>query len=145
MKEKIQKSIEILKSGKNISEKEKVKNQKESKTKSITMYIIPLILLIITAIAYILLQNNILLIVFGILMFIVLWGWDSASRTCPNCKKWNSTIWENSKRLERETSVKKKSILKKEQSKKVIEKYTKLEGKCKNCNCKFEIEKGRII
>lgn len=145
MKERIENSIEIIKQGKNIAEREKKENEKISKRRTITIYLIPLILMIITAISYILTQMMIFLILFGILMFIVLWGWDSSSRICPKCKKWNNVEWTKNERKERDTKVKKRSLLNKNKMKTVKEKYVRLEGKCKNCNCVFEMEKGRII
>ena len=86
-------NIKIINNGANISNSIKKINEKESKRKIIFIYIIPLSVLVILGFTYIFTQINILLIPFAILMFIVLFGWDGATRVCPNCKKWNSVIW----------------------------------------------------
>ena len=138
-------SIKIIKEGKKISEEEKAENQKQSKNKTMIMYLIPLVSMIIIAIIYIITQISFLLILFGVLMFITLWGWDSSTRTCCECKKWNSAIWIKTERLSRKTTIKKKSLIKKGKTKEIMEKYTRLTGRCKNCECEFEIEKNSII
>ena len=123
-----------------VSEKEILKNEKEFKRNKILMYTIPIIALVILLILYILTINHYLLIPFGILFFIFLFGWDSKQRTCPKCKKWNSLIWIENKIILRTTKTKKK-ILKKEYEKNKKEKISRSVGKCKNCGEETEIEK----
>lgn len=138
-------NIKIIKKGKNISADEKMANEKKSKSNMIVQYIIPLVAIIIISLFYIATQKNIFLILFGFLMIVVLFGWDCSSRTCPECKKWNTVIWTKNERRKRKTNVSKRSIFNKEKKKIIEEKYIKINGKCKNCNCEFEIERGRII
>jgi len=137
--------LKVIKEGKKVNKKKIEENTKEAKKKAVWMYIVPLVAMIIIAIIYILTQMNLLLIPFGALMLLVLFGSDSSSRTCPNCKKWNSVIWQKTERINRKTSVTKKGILNKNKQKAVTEKITRLVGKCKDCNCEFETEKGRLI
>lgn len=132
--------IKIIKHGKNIDEKTKKENQKEANKKTLIMYLIPLIILIVLGISYIFTQLNILLIPFAILMFIVLIGWDGSTRTCPNCKKWNSIIW-----IKNENFSKTEKITKNKKVKKTKKKYTINQGKCKNCDLIYETKKQRII
>lgn len=145
MSGKLNDKVNLKKEGKKISNREKSNNEKYSKKRMILQYLIPLIILIIVAIMYIFTQMNILLIIFGVLLFITLWGWDSSSRVCRNCKKWNSIVWTKTERLSRKTNVKKKSILNKNKKKTVEVKMTRLTGKCKNCECEYEIEKNRLL
>lgn len=145
MNEKFNDKVNLIKEGKKISNSEKSSNEKYSKKRVVIQYMVPLILLIIVAIIYIPTQMNILLIIFGILMFITLWGWDSSSRVCRNCKKWNSVVWIKTEKLSRKTNVKKKSLLNKNKKKTVEVKITKLTGKCNHCDCEYEIEKNRIL
>lgn len=121
-------------------EKQIVENEKKSKTLTIWLYIIPLICAVIIAIAYILTQLNILLIIFAVLMFIILFGWDGSTRTCPECKRWNAIVWIKSEKQTRE--IEKENKGKKQKSK---EKITKMEGKCRYCNKIVHTEKKRII
>ena len=111
----------------------------------IIQYLIPLILLIIVAILYIPTQMNILLIFFAILVFITLWGWDSSSRVCRNCKKWNSIVWIKTEKISKKTNVKKQSLFNKNKKKQVLVKMTRLTGECKHCKCEYEIEKNRLM
>ena len=85
-------NIKILNNGENVSDSKKNLNEKESKKKIIFIYIIPLIALVALGFIYIFTHINILLIPFAFLMFIVLFGWDGATRVCPNCKIWNSVV-----------------------------------------------------
>ena len=96
-------------------EKQIVENEKKSKTLTIWLYIIPLICAVIIAIAYILTQLNILLIIFAVLMFIILFGWDGSTRTCPECKRWNAIVWIKSEKQTRE--IEKENKGKKQKSK----------------------------
>ena len=137
----MRKGIDVKKIKKRqVSEKEILKNEKEFKRNKILMYTIPIIALVILLILYILTINHYLLIPFGILFFIFLFGWDSKQRTCPKCKKWNSLIWIENKIILRTTKTKKK-ILKKEYEKNKKEKISRSVGKCKNCGEETEIEK----
>lgn len=145
MKEFVNNEVKIIKQGKKMSDDEKIENQKNSKNKTILQYIIPLVLTIIVALIYIPTHNNILLIPFGILMFVVLFGWDSSTRTCRNCKKWNSIMWIKSEKIRRKTNVKKRSVIRKDKMKQVTEKVIILRGKCKNCECEYELERNRIF
>ena len=136
------KTINIIKNGKLINDSKKSENEQKSKRNVMCLYIIPLVLLIIIGIAYVLIHNNILLVFFAIFMFIILWGWDGSSRTCPNCKKWNSVVWIKNEKRVRKTTITKKNLLKKETTKTMKEKYLKVTGKCKNCDCEYETEKN---
>ncbi len=144
MKNSFNKNIEILKKGKKLGKDEIKENEKETKIKMIIRYITPLTLAIVAGIMYIVLQNMIVLFAFGIFMFLVLWGGDCSSRTCPSCKKWNSITWIKTERRIRETKYT-KNILKFKINKTKKYKYLKLGGKCKNCGCEFETEKDRLI
>ena len=142
---KMKKVIDIKKIKKReVSEKEILKNEKETKKYKMLMYTIPLIALIILIISYILTTNHYLLIPFGIVFFVFLFGWDSRQRTCPKCRKWNSLIWIENKVILRKTKTKKK-ILKKEYEKDKKEKVSRSIGKCKNCGDEIEIERVRKI
>ena len=145
MEEKNDNGFKIIKEGKKISKKEIERNEKNSRNRTIFQYLIPAIVLIVLSIAYILTQMNIILILFGIFMFLALWGWDCSSRTCMNCKKWNSIIWTKTERLTRKTNISKTSMFGKSKKKAVKEKFTRLRGKCKTCDCEYEIEKNRIL
>lgn len=128
-----------------VSKEEYEQNQKSSKTKMIVLYLIPVILLIIIAIIYIPTHFNYLLIPFAILMFIVMFGWDGSTRTCPKCRKWNSVIWikvEHKKNYETKTKT---NFFGKEKQKQVAIKIRHQEGKCHNCGHTFNIEKNSII
>ncbi len=144
MKNSFNKNIEILKKGKKLSKEEIKENEKETKIKMIIQYITPLSLAIIAGILYIALQNILVLCAFGAFMFLVLWGGDCSSRTCPSCKKWNSITWIKTERRIRETKYT-KTILKYKLKKTKKYKYMKLGGRCKNCGCEFESEKDRMI
>ena len=128
-----------------VSQKEIKQNEKISKRNKILIYTIPLTLIIIIAIIYILTNNNYLLIPFGIIFLIFLFGWDSNQRTCKECKKWNSIIWTDSKIILKTTKNQKKNILGKEKTKSVKEKITRNVGKCTNCGKEITIEKNRKI
>ena len=130
---------------KEISKEEIENNYKTSKKRILLLYTLPLVLLIINALAYLITQINWLLIPFAILMFILLFGWDGGDRTCPNCKKWNAVSWGNCKVDERVKKIKKKPLFGKEkeiEKKQVKKRY---EGKCNNCNYEFEKERFGII
>ena len=137
--------IKITKEGKNIKKESIEKNKKESTKKAMMLYTVPLAIIVIVGIAYIFTQINILLFIFAPFMFIVLWGGDSSSRTCPKCKKWNSVTWNKTERRVRTETIKTKGMFNKEKSKTIKHKYLKLGGKCNSCNCEFETEKNRII
>ena len=121
-------------------DREKVENEKRSKKLTICLYLIPLILAVIIALVYIFIQQNFLLIIFAVLMFVILFGWDGSSRICPECKWWNAIIWT---KVEKETrEVKNNNKGKKQNTKNRI---TKMEGKCKYCNKIVHTEKKRLI
>ncbi len=121
-------------------DREKVENEKRSKKLTICLYLIPLILAVIIALVYIFIQQNFLLIIFAVLMFVILFGWDGSSRICPECKRWNAIIWT---KVEKETrEVKNNDKGKKQNTKNRI---TKMEGKCKYCNKIVHTEKKRLI
>ena len=137
-------NIKIINNGENIPDSKKNLNEKESKKKIILMYIIPLTALVIVGFVYIFIHINILLIPFAFLMFIVLFGWDSATRVCPNCKVWNSVIWTKSENISEIEEIKTKKK-KQKSNKKVKIKYTINQGKCKECGCVFERKKQRLF
>lgn len=137
-------NIKIINNGENISDSKKKMNEKESKKKIILMYIIPLTVLVIVGFVYIFIHINILLIPFAFLMFIVLFGWDSATRVCPNCKVWNSVIWTKSENISEIEEIKTKKK-KQKNTKKMKIKYTINQGKCKECGCVFERKKQRLF
>lgn len=137
-------NIKIINNGENISDSKKKMNEKESKKKIILMYIIPLTALVIVGFVYIFIHINILLIPFAFLMFIVLFGWDSATRVCPNCKVWNSVIWTKSENISEIEEIKTKKK-KQKNTKKMKIKYTINQGKCKECGCVFERKKQRLF
>lgn len=121
-------------------DREKVENEKRSKKLTICLYLVPLILAVIIALVYIFIQQNFLLIIFAVLMFVILFGWDGSSRICPECKRWNAIIWT---KVEKETrEVKNNDKGKKQNTKNRI---TKMEGKCKYCNKIVHTEKKRLI
>ena len=89
----MKKKIDINKiKEKKISEKEIKKNEKDTKKKTWLIFRIPLIIDIILALVYMFTSQNLLLIPIAILFTLVLYGWDSHSRICPYCKKWNATV-----------------------------------------------------
>lgn len=121
-------------------DREKVENEKRSKKLTICLYLIPLILAVIIALVYIFIQQNFLLIIFAVLMFVILFGWDGSSRICPECKRWNAIIWT---KVEKETTEVKNNDKGKKQNTK--NRITKMEGKCKYCNKIVHTEKKRLI
>ena len=137
-------NTKILNNGENISDSKKNLNEKESKKKIIFIYIIPLIALVALGFIYIFTHINILLIPFAFLMFIVLFGWDGATRVCPNCKIWNSVVWIKSENISETEEIKAKKK-KQKSNKKVKIKYTINQGKCKECGCVFERKKQRLF
>lgn len=137
-------NIKILNNGENVSDSKKNLNEKESKKKIIFIYIIPLIALVALGFIYIFTHINILLIPFAFLMFIVLFGWDGATRVCPNCKIWNSVVWIKSENISETEEIKAKKK-KQKSNKKVKIKYTINQGKCKECGCVFERKKQRLF
>lgn len=137
-------NIKIINNGENISDSKKDLNEKESKKKIILIYIIPLIALVALGFIYIFTHINILLIPFAFLMFIVLFGWDGATRVCPNCKIWNSVVWIKSENISETEEIKTKKKIQKS-NKKVKIKYTINQGKCKECGCVFERKKQRLF
>ena len=137
-------NIKIINNGENIPDSKKNLNEKESKKKIILIYIIPLIALVALGFIYIFTHINILLIPFAFLMFIVLFGWDGATRVCPNCKIWNSVVWIKSENISETEEIKTKKR-KQKSNKKVKIKYTINQGKCKECGCVFERKKQRLF
>ena len=144
MKKNNNANIKILNNGENVSDSKKNLNEKESKKKIIFIYIIPLIALVALGFIYIFTHINILLIPFAFLMFIVLFGWDGATRVCPNCKIWNSVVWIKSENISETEEIKTKKK-KQKSNKKVKIKYTINQGKCKECGCVFERKKQRLF
>lgn len=145
MKDSSDENVKIIKEGKKISKKKIEENENESKKWALILYVIPLVIIIVIAIIYIITQKNILLIPFGILMFVVLFGGDCSSRTCPKCKKWNSVSWtKTEKRIKKYTETK-KNFLKKDVKKETKQKYMLLGGKCKVCDCEYETKKNRFL
>lgn len=145
MKEKSDDKINIIKEGMKINKVKIEENEKESKKKALIIYIIPLSIIVIIGIIYILTQLTILLVPFGILMFVVLFGGDCSSRTCPRCKKWNSVSWIKTEKRIKKYTVTKKNFLRKEVIKEMRQKYLLVGGKCKNCGCEFETQKNRVL
>ena len=144
MKKNNTSNIKIINNGENIPDSKKNLNEKESKKKIILIYIIPLIALVALGFIYIFTHINILLIPFAFLMFIVLFGWDGATRVCPNCKIWNSVVWIKSENISETEEIKTKKK-KQKSNKKVKIKYTINQGKCKECGCVFERKKQRLF
>ena len=123
-----------------VSEKEIKENEKNAKILKLTLFIIPLTLLIILSVIYIfIIKLDYLLIPFAILFFVFLFGWDSNQRTCKNCKKWNSIVWTDNRIILKTTKEDKKNIFGKEKKKR--EKINKTVGKCTNCGKEFTSEK----
>lgn len=141
-KEKIK--LEDIKE-KEISEEDKDKNEKENKKRKVILYTIPLTIVIVMAIIYFLTTKIIFLILFGIILFIFLFGWDGNSRICPECHKWNSMIWISNKNITKKTTFNKKNLLGKDIQKQKEEKLIRKEGKCINCGKISTIDKKRII
>ena len=133
-------NIKVIKEGKNISKSQVEENQKKSKIRLIFLYIIPLIIAVVLGFVYIPTQKNILLLPFGIMFLITLFGWDGSTRTCTKCKKWNATIGIDSKvtkEFEKSTVNKilelvEKASSKKSRSEKFITKFVfvKLNAPC---------------
>ncbi len=129
----------------NVGEKEKQLNEKKSKINKLIMYTIPLSTIILLGIIYIFTNNNYLLIPFGIIFFIFLFGWDANQRTCSECKKWNSLVWIDNKIILRTTKKQKTNAFGKRTTKNVKEKVSQHIGKCTNCGKEITIEKNRKI
>ena len=128
-----------------VSKDEIEENEKISKRNKMYMYTIPMIIIILLAIIYISTNNNYLLIPFGILFLIFLFGWDSNQRTCKKCKKWNSIIWIDSKVDLKIKPKQKKNLIGKTVTKNVRQKVTISTGKCTNCGKENTVEKIRKI
>ena len=124
-----------------VSPKEIEQNEKESRKKSWLLYRFPLIIVLILSIIYILTSQHLLLIPIALLFIIVLYGWDSHSRICPNCKKWNSTITLNMETTLKNNQFTKKNLIGKDKIKDKQNIVTKTKSKCLNCGCVNEIEK----
>lgn len=124
-----------------ISEKEIKENEKESNKKSWLLFKVPVVIDIILAIIYILTNKHILLIPISVIFVIILYGWDSKSRICQHCKKWNSTVTMNVNTNVRKNEVVKKRLFRRDKTidKKEIVTTTKL--KCLNCGKIQEKEK----
>lgn len=120
-------------------------NDKRTKKLFLLLYFIPLVLLIIIAIIYIPSHNNILLIPFAILMFIVLFGHDGSVRTCPHCKKWNSVIFTETKNVIRTKKETVKNVFGKEKIKENKIRLKKYTGECQNCGFVVNTEKKRLF
>lgn len=140
---------------KEVSEKSRSYNLNRSRKLSLFLYFIPLAILIVIGLIYIPTHNNLLLIPFAILMFIVLFGHDDSSRTCPNCKKWNSVVWTENKNVVRTTVkktevnsplfFKKKNGKRKVKTKEIKTHITKFKGQCQNCGFHVETERKRLF
>lgn len=130
---------------KDISKKEIAYNDKKTKKLFIFMYLIPLVLLIVIGIIYIPLHNNLLLIPFAILMFIVLFGHDGFIRTCPHCKKWNSVVFIENKNIIKKSKKTSKNLFGKQTVKEVKERKRKFKGECQNCYFTIETERKRLF
>lgn len=140
---KRQESLDTKK--RNVTNNEYEENQKESKKKMIIQYMIPLALLIVVALIYIQTQKNILLIPFAVLTMIVLFGWDASTRTCPECRKWNSVSWLKTENIKRTTTKSKKNLLGKEKTEKKTVHIRKIYKKCRNCGHEFETEQTKLF
>ena len=125
-----------------IGKEELEENEKDYKKKKLLIYTTPLISIIVIAIIYIFTNIHYLLIPFGILFLIFLYGWDSNQRTCPECKKWNSIIWTDTKVIVETAEKPKKGLLGKY---KLNKRITRNVGKCTNCGKEITIEKQRKI
>ncbi len=141
--------------------KERAKNKKESTKKSSYTYILPFIVSVIIALAYLFTRIIWLLPALVVTGLITMFGWDGSSRTCPKCRKWNSVIWIKNERIKRTKTVTTKQkkeeklfimkVINRKRNKKnpefvektkVVEERIKREhGKCKNCGHEFQNEK----
>lgn len=144
---------------KEVPAKERVVNKKESSNKTTFMYIIPLSICIIIALAYLFTRFFWLLPVLIIFGLVTMFGWDGSGRTCPKCKKWNSVVWIKNERIKRTktvtTKVKKEEkfklfkLLSRKKKEPQYEEKTKIKeerikrehGKCTNCGHEFKNEK----
>lgn len=126
-------NIKVIKEGKNISKSQVEENQKKSKIRLIFLYIIPLTIAVVLGFVYIPTQKNILLLPFGIMFLITLFGWDGSTRTCTKCKKWNATIGIDSKVTKEFEEIKVKGLFGKERIKRRQVKHTISKYECKNC------------
>ena len=138
MKQKI--NVDKIKE-REVSEEEIEQNEKDTKKKTWVLYRLPIVITAILAIIYILTSQHLLLIPIALLFIIVLYGWDSHSRICPNCKKWNSTITLNMETTLKNNQFTKKNLIGKDKIKDKQNIVTKTKSKCLNCGCVNEIEK----
>lgn len=131
---------------KDISEEEKKENEEKSKKYTIILYKIPILLAIIIGLVYKFTNNNLFLIVFAIIIFIMLWGRDGNKGICPKCKKWDSVIWKKSNKKQMKKTITKEKRLKLFGKYKIKEtkfyRYT-YKGICKNCGSEITKEKDR--
>lgn len=138
MKQKI--NVDKIKERK-VSKEEIEQNEKDTKKKIWLFYRLPIIVTIILAIVYIVTSQHLLLILIALMFVLVLYGWDSHSRICPNCKKWNSTITLNDETVLRKNQVIKKNFFGKDKTKEKKDIVNKIKNKCLNCGYIQEIEK----
>lgn len=144
-KKKIEKvDIKVI-DRRDVSKEEMKENERKAKKYKLMLYTLPIILLVTIAIVYILTNINYLLIPFGVIFLLFLFGWDANQRTCKECRCWNSVMWTDSKIVIRTTNKTKKSLLGKDITKSIKEKVNVSTGKCKNCGKEITIEKSRRI
>lgn len=143
MEEKKDKKTEEVKE--TVSRRERNKNLEEARKKSVILYLIPLVALVIIAIIYIPTHQNWLLVPFAILMFVALFGHDGASRTCPYCKKWNAVVYTTTKNYTKTITEESKDLFGKTKKKTRKEKTKKFFGECSNCKVKVDTEKKRYF
>ena len=120
-------------------------NDKRAKRLFLLLYFLPLALLIIIAIIYIPSHNNLLLVPFAFLMFIVLFGHDGSIRTCPHCKKWNSVVFTENKNIIRTKKETIKNVVGKEKVKETKLRLKRFKGECQNCGFVVNTEKKRLL
>ena len=141
--------------------KERAINKKETSKRLSYTYIIPLVICIIIALAYLFTRIFWLLPVLVVFGLITMFGWDGSTRTCPKCRKWNAVVWIKNERIKRTKTVTTKE---KKQDKFIVlkifsksyrnkkpeyiektrikeERIKREHGKCKNCGHEFKNEK----
>ena len=138
MKQKI--NVDKIKE-REVSKEEIGQNEKETKKKTWALYRLPIIVTAILALIYIPTSQHLLLIPIALVCVVVLYGWDSHSRICPYCKKWNSTVTLNAETVLRKNQVVKKNLFGKDKTKEKKDIVNKTKNKCLNCGHIQEIEK----
>ena len=138
MKQKI--NVDKIKESE-VSKEEIGQNEKETKKKTWALYRLPIIVTAILALIYIPTSQHLLLIPIALVFVVVLYGWDSHSRICPYCKKWNSTVTLNAETVLRKNQVVKKNLFGKDKTKEKKDIVNKTKNKCLNCGHIQEIEK----